>query len=417
MPAKRRKTDHKNVVASPPDTKITCSNAYGMLSDCESEIDSELPRNVRNAVVKKEKVPPIVVTVSDFKAFRTELSSFVSNVKLSFQIGRRGECRILAETLLGHKSLLEYLTKKLYKFYTYDTKTERPFKVVLKGLTNDQSLDEIKHDLKELLGFAPSQVILMKKRSVDNNRQHSGISQENYLIHFNRNEINNLKILEKARVLFHVRVKWEHFRKHGGNVQNLTQCRKCQGWGHGTKNCNMDAKCMICGDPSHDKDNCPMKEATVNFKCANCGGNHKSNFWECPIRQKILKARTQQRQLKSEKRPSISVNLPAISRVANNVPTNNVRSYASVAASTRIPFLPTTNTPIGTQSDNPKKPDLHKFLTDDLGAVTPEKLQFLQQSMMELMMAMLNTTSMFEAFQTGWEFANKIVMTLKFNNV
>ena len=52
----------------------------------------------------------------------------------------------------------------MYKFFTYDTKNAKPFKVVLKGLTNDQTVDEIKLTLTELLGIAPTQVILMKQK-------------------------------------------------------------------------------------------------------------------------------------------------------------------------------------------------------------------------------------------------------------
>ena len=80
----------------------------------------------------------------------------------------------------------------MYKFFTYDTKNAKPFKVVLKGLTNDQTVDEIKLTLTELLSIAPTQVILMKQKSQAENSQRTGISLVNYLIHFNRSEVNNL---------------------------------------------------------------------------------------------------------------------------------------------------------------------------------------------------------------------------------
>ncbi|XP_065073992.1 uncharacterized protein LOC135698058, partial [Ochlerotatus camptorhynchus] len=207
----------------------------------------------------------------------------------SLQIGRRGECRVLAETLDGFKCLLKYLTEKKHKFFTYDTKTERVFKVVMKGLPSGESLDQIKDELAKLLGVVPLQVIKMKMKSRPGDSR-NGISNDFYLVHFKSSELNNLKALEKASLMLHVRVKWEHFRKTGGNFQNLTQCRKCQGWGHGTKNCYMPAKCMNCGDSSHAKDDCPVKEDPKKFKCSNCGENHKSNFWECKTRKAILQS-------------------------------------------------------------------------------------------------------------------------------
>ena len=50
----------------------------------------------------------------------------------------------------------------------------------------------------------------------------------------------------------------------------------------------MATKCMICGDSSHTKDICPVKETSNNFKCVNCGGKHKSNLFDCPVRSKVI---------------------------------------------------------------------------------------------------------------------------------
>ena len=61
------------------------------------------------------------------------------------------------------------------------------------------------------------------------------------------------------KYLFHVKINWEHYKKNG---DNLTQCRNCQLFGHGTRNCKLDPKYMICGDSSHTKDYCSMKETT-----------------------------------------------------------------------------------------------------------------------------------------------------------
>lgn len=70
--------------------------------------------------------------------------------------------------LQDHQTFVGYLKNHKHNFYTYETKNARPFKAVLKGLSNDLSVDEIKNELKVLLGFAPSQVIPMKKKSNGN---------------------------------------------------------------------------------------------------------------------------------------------------------------------------------------------------------------------------------------------------------
>ena len=362
-----------------------------------------------------------MVAVSDFQGFKMELSSRVPDVKVTFQIGRGGECRVLSESIAAHNNLIKYFTDKKYKFYTFDTKTARPFKVVLKGLTNDQTVDEIKTTLTELLGFTPTQVIQMKRKFKanhgveDKNNSKEGISSELYLIHFNRNEVNNLKILEKAHVLFHVRVKWELYRKYNGKIAHITQCRSCQKYGHGTKNCRMNSKCMVCGSFSHTKDNCPIKTPT-EFKCANCAGTHKANYFQCPVRVAILQNRTGRKTSNNQasKRTSESF-IPTIGS------TSSVQarlSYATVVAGSSS--QKTVNAGTSEISVNPStsaSTSVNNIYSNaDLGAITEEKFLFLQQAMSNLMTAMLQANSMSEAIQIGTKYTYDIVLKLKFSN-
>lgn len=441
-----------------PSNEINVSNQFDLLTDDESDPSSKQNSN-KLSRLRKEKVPPIVVTISDFHAFRKEILTFVEGVKYSLQISRRGECRLRAETLDGFKRLLEYLTQKQYNFFTYDTKAERLFKVVLKGLPSGESVEEIRTELIKLLGTSPVQVIKMKTKSRPGDSR-KGISNDLFLVHFKSSELNNLKALEKASLLLHVVVNWEHFKKPGANFQSLTQCRKCQGWGHGTKHCHMVGKCMNCGDSSHTKDNCPVKEDPKKFKCSNCGENHKSNFWECKTRKAILQSRTKRQvgnnirsrpatthfaavnidqpstnsyqtvgrnsgqgfpsATSNDQRAANTISIPAgtnrvhsanptflPNRVVNNVQHVNGPTYASVAAGRNQ-----NQNSHGTSNQNSHGTS-DEF---DLGSISAPKLEFLQQSLIDMITDMLKTNSMFDAIQTGIKFANNIVMTLKFSN-
>lgn len=406
---------------------IPLKNQFGPLT--ETEENELVTRTVPPAVEKRVKVPPIVVTsISDLASFRKQLANCkeTCNLKVSFQVGRRGECRLLTESLQDHQTFLGYLKHHQFHYYTYDTKNARPFKVVLKGLSNDQSVDEIKTELNVLLGFYPSQVIQMKKKSNGINSR-PGLTSQFYLIHFNRNEINNLKLLDKVQFLFHVRVKWENFKRHGGNGQNLTQCRRCQAFGHGTDHCAQVPKCMICGESSHDKDNCPVKEI-AQFKCANCGGNHKSNFWECPIRKKVLDARARSQPKSKPRNFPTSQVLPANFNTTSTLSTNTTvansstvpgRTYANALIGSAKTFANSSTVPCLSQvaaiSNNASSVN-NALGSSDLGEVTEEKLNFLQNSLFDLIQTMSTATSMIEAIQIGLKFANNIVLTLKFNH-
>ncbi|GJQ86055.1 hypothetical protein Trydic_g22060 [Trypoxylus dichotomus] len=60
----------------------------------------------------------------------------------------------------------------------------------------------------------------------------------------------------------------------------IVQCRKCQMFGHTQSNCNINYKCMKCGE-DHSTHLCE-KPKTTPPKCANCGGEHLSTYLKCP---------------------------------------------------------------------------------------------------------------------------------------
>ena len=66
-----------------------------------------------------------------------------------------------------------------------------------------------------------------------------------------------------------------------------------------------------CGDSSHKKDTCPVKESK-NFRCAKCNGNHMSNFYECPVRLAIVKARQGKQNSISQLKPTSKQNSPSV---------------------------------------------------------------------------------------------------------
>ena len=59
----------------------------------------------------------------------------------------------------------------------------------------------------------------------------------------------------------------------------VTQCYKCQNFGHIVKNCDKEEQCGKCSGPH------PTAECTSNeHKCANCHGTHTAWHLECPAR-------------------------------------------------------------------------------------------------------------------------------------
>ena len=71
----------------------------------------------------------------------------------------------------------------------------------------------------------------------------------------------------------------------------MTQCLRCQEFGHKATFCRLQRKCRLCAQ-LHDSRECPNWESTP--KCAGCGGEHFASSPDCPKRKKnsqVLKSK------------------------------------------------------------------------------------------------------------------------------
>ena len=60
----------------------------------------------------------------------------------------------------------------------------------------------------------------------------------------------------------------------------VTQCYKCQNFGHMAINCPNQQRCLRCGD-NHAVRDCKIPKQQV--KCINCRGEHPAQYKDCPV--------------------------------------------------------------------------------------------------------------------------------------
>lgn len=102
----------------------------------------------------------------------------------------------------------------------------------------------------------------------------------------------NIGDIKKIQSIDHLRVKWEIYRKK----KTYAMCHRCQRFGHGSTNCNLQPRCVKCAGP-HFTSNCQVKKTEeTKAQCCNCNGEHPANYSKCPtletyVDEKLKKSR------------------------------------------------------------------------------------------------------------------------------
>jgi hypothetical protein len=240
--------------------------------------DVNKPNNEKSKIIrpkpiyiKDKKYSDILDTMKSLKIAKYSIKIISGGIKLS------------VEDVDSFKIVKTYFAAKEIEFYTYDLADEKTFKVVLYGLPVFEC-SEVLEFLKEV-NIHPKEV---KKLHIKKTRYEDDAI---YLISF-PNGSTNMNDLRKVRYINYISISWAHYVRRG----NITQCRRCQQFSHGTRNCYIQPKCVKCGE-AHLSDKCPHEQLfTANekaLKCANCKESHPANYSNCSVRLNYIEYRKQ----------------------------------------------------------------------------------------------------------------------------
>ncbi|GJQ68732.1 hypothetical protein Trydic_g17265 [Trypoxylus dichotomus] len=262
--AKKRRTTSSAANPQP----ITTQNRFELLSDNEEEAEemeedveeineltptkTEQPstsgRNKSEGTTatkpeRKQKIAPIIIKET---AKWTRTANLMREKRITATKSKLINTGIQVEpaTEEDYRKLSKLLKEQKTQFYTYQLKSEKKLKVVLRGNTQDITDDEIKQDL-QAQDYPVEKITRMKGKQ--------GKPSPLVLV-----EIDRLSLA--------------HTQPNSAN--------KCQMFGHTQSNCNINYKCMKCGE-DHSTHLCE-KPKTTPPKCANCGGEHLSTYLKCP---------------------------------------------------------------------------------------------------------------------------------------
>ncbi|GBN98670.1 Nucleic-acid-binding protein from transposon X-element [Araneus ventricosus] len=165
----------------------------------------------------------------------------------------------------SHKGIIDLLRSEKAFFYVVQPASERPIKVVLKGIPPDTNTEVIKQSLEDQ-NFHPLKIVNLKQ-------QRSRQPLPMFLVEL-PNDKNAQKIYN-IKTVGNLSITVESFRKKAG----FTQCWNCNFFHHSSNNCQSEARCLKCGN-SHKTADCEIKTKIENPTCINCGKSGHVASWK-----------------------------------------------------------------------------------------------------------------------------------------
>jgi Associated with zinc fingers len=181
--------------------------------------------------------------------------------------------RLQTETEEQFRELRSFLDANKYEYHTYSLKSEKPTKVVLKGLPLEIPEGTIREALTDR-GYEVAQVSRLISRT-------SKKPLPIVLVAINKPSSGESPRIHNLKDLLHVVIKVESFRGSSDR-----QCHRCQLHGHSQSWCTAAPKCVKCGK-GHLTQEC-QKDKNTEATCANCAGKHTASYKGCPARPKKM---------------------------------------------------------------------------------------------------------------------------------
>lgn len=260
---------------------IETTNRYAVLEDnVDAEMTEETPAMDRQIKTPTAKPRPNPTPTNDTASgkqpkiapiFLKETEKWKqANALMTRNDVRTTKCKLVSSgiqidpaTENDYRCLKKILENEKLQFFTYQLRSEKTLKVVLRGIIHSTTTEEVQSDLLEK-GYPTERITRMNGKN--------GRPAPLILVELKR-EYKSIYDLTNCCGLA---ISVEPLK----TKTDVIQCHKCQLFGHVQKNCHIDYRCMKCGE-NHSTHEC-AKPRTTPPKCANCGGEHLATFLKCP---------------------------------------------------------------------------------------------------------------------------------------
>lgn len=270
-------TSNRFLLLSGTNVDSVGSNANDNANDPERNTNSSYQTNGNEN--KKPRPPPIFIhNVALISGLMKTVETIIGKKDFRTTVLSNNTVRVNVPAEDDYRLLVRELRKAKIEFYTFQLKTERAFKVVIRQIHSSVQPDEIKSALEEI-GF--------NCRNVTNIR-HWRTKEPLPLFFIELEPDDKSKEIYQLHSLLHMQIKVEAPRPH----KIITQCHRCQRFGHTKAYCTLPEVCVKCGE-NHAWDKCP-KLREDKPRCGLCGGEHTANYKGCSEYKKVQAARSKQ---------------------------------------------------------------------------------------------------------------------------
>lgn len=219
-------------------------------------------------------IPPILVDLLGGEWTHQNITGVIEKYEKGFHLQFKGRNRVKVQcySAKGHQLVKEGLLKEKVVFHTFSRKDEKLPKAVLKGLP--KHLQETLPAELASIGFAGATITEIKTMYPAECpplliQLPSGTDMAKF---------KQIKYLSSCVV---------DIEKYKPNNKTGTQCFRCQGFGHSSRNCNRPARCVKCA-LAHPTWECQKKDREKPARCCNCQQDHPANYAQCTERLKYL---------------------------------------------------------------------------------------------------------------------------------
>lgn len=270
----------------------TASSSSNNVNNTPNNRDSTKEKaNVKVVDPLKIKPPPIYVSgikkISEFDEFLkpSELDKCerrtLPNEQVIVKAKTIDEFRKLTSILDNEIKARDHLaTMGEVLYHTYQLKCDRPFILFVRRLHPTTDIEDVANEFRTW-GHKPRKISNVQiKKKVGNRRIQVPLPL--FRVELEPQD-NNKEALDIVSML-NVKVQMEPPRK----IYDIPQCKRCQEIGHSQNYCRKTPRCVKCGDNHHTND-CKKPKSTKS-KCANCKGEHTSNYKGCPVYKERIQA-------------------------------------------------------------------------------------------------------------------------------